>query len=687
MKINILLIENTRSDIRLIRELLSESREISFNLEPVSELSEGLTKLTQNNYDVVLLDINLPDRAGPDTFIELKKRFPQTPVIILTGKMDEGLGDLAVMQGAQDFLVKGKVDSDSMVRSIRYAIGRHRLEEKLRTSEGRYRRLFETAQDGILLLDTETQLVTDLNPRIVKMLGYTYDEILGKYLWEIEPFRNIPLIKIVISNEVFNKEYARFVDLPLTNKNGDSINVEFTSNRYRVNGKIVIQCNLRDITEKRQLEKLEQKRIQQSNLIGETSKRLNQMESEIEISAFLSSTLKKVIGQGYVLVSLFDESQTNLVVRAAEGFQDEGLVNSVLRLIGSDPREQKFSLKDMTSEEVALFRSGKLELLPGGLYCLLTRKYPEAVCNIMERLLNIRFTYTIGFVHHDRHVGGLMILCNSQETIEENKEIIEAIVAQAAAVINRCQTESILRKNEDKYRTLYESMAQGVVYTDTTGKILSANPAAECILEISRKKSDGEEVINANVTAIHEDGTAFPDDTHPSIQALKTGEPVRNAIMGIRSNQEKEYRWIMVNAIPLFKNEEQKPYQSFVTFDDITQLKRIEANLIRNQERLSLAQDGGLIGSFEHHFETGRITWSPQLELLYGLEPGSFGGTKEAWSKFIFSEDKDKIINMEQNVTMTGECSDDFRIVWPDGSLHWIYSKGKLYKNDRGEPV
>jgi PAS domain S-box-containing protein len=687
MKFNILLIEDNRNDIRLIRELLSESSVISFDLEAVAELSEGMKLLSQKKYDVVLLDIILPDSIGPDTFIELKKRFPQTPVIILTGQLDEELGDIAVMHGIQDFLVKGQVNCDSLVRSIRYAIGRHRLEEKLRTSESSYHRLFETAQDGILLLDAETQLITDLNPRIVQMSGFTYDEISGKYLWEIKPFRNIPLIKNVISNDVFNKDCARFADLSLTTNNGDLINVEFTSNRYRVNGKTVVQCNLRDITEKKKLEAIEQNHVQQSTLISNSSKRMNQLETENEISALLCEIVKKVIGQGYVLVSLFDDAHTNLSITATEGFQDPGLVNSTLRLLGTDPFKQKFPTRDMTGEELALFKSGKLELFPGGMYSLLTRKYPKPICDILEHVLNIRYIYTIGFAHHDHHAGGLIILCNSQKPILENKEVIEAIAAQSAALITRCRTESVLRKNEDKYRTLYESMAQGVLYTDAEGKITSANPAAERILGVTREKLNGVEVIRTNVTAIHEDGTAYPDNTHPSVQALQTGKPVQNVVMGIRSAQEKEYRWILVNAIPLFKDRENTPYQSFVTFDDITNLKHIEANLIRNQEHLSLAQEGGLIGSFEDHYPTGKIIWSPQLELLYGLKPGSFRGTHEEWSKYIYPDDICKIKSIDECINRTGEFHDDFRIIWPDGSLHWIYAKGKLYKNDRGESV
>ncbi|HEX6790804.1 MAG TPA: sensor domain-containing diguanylate cyclase [Candidatus Krumholzibacteria bacterium] len=125
-----------------------------------------------------------------------------------------------------------------------------RVAEPLRVSELRYRRLFETAQDGILILDANTGQITDANPFLEALLGYPHHELLGKTLWEIGPFQDI-----AASQESFRRlqatEYARYDDLPLETRTHERRHVEFVSNAYMVNDVKVIQCNIRDITSRR----------------------------------------------------------------------------------------------------------------------------------------------------------------------------------------------------------------------------------------------------------------------------------------------------------------------------------------------------------------------------------------------------------------------------------------------------
>jgi diguanylate cyclase (GGDEF)-like protein/PAS domain S-box-containing protein len=124
----------------------------------------------------------------------------------------------------------------------------------LRISESRYRRLFETAQDGILLLNADTAQIEDVNPYLVKMLGYSHDQFLGKKLWEVGPFADIAQSKEMFA-ELQMMGYVRYEDLPLISNSGKHIPVEFVSNTYDCDGIKVIQCNVRDISERKQLEK------------------------------------------------------------------------------------------------------------------------------------------------------------------------------------------------------------------------------------------------------------------------------------------------------------------------------------------------------------------------------------------------------------------------------------------------
>jgi PAS domain S-box-containing protein len=140
----------------------------------------------------------------------------------------------------------------------------------LRDSEMRYRRLFETAQDGILILDAETGLITDVNPFLMVLLDYSREELVGKALWDIGLFKDIEASKIAF-RQLIAEQYVRYEDLPLKTKGGQSINVEFVSNVYGVMGKRVIQCNIRDITKRKQAEHSEEqsRQAQKMEAIGE----------------------------------------------------------------------------------------------------------------------------------------------------------------------------------------------------------------------------------------------------------------------------------------------------------------------------------------------------------------------------------------------------------------------------------
>jgi diguanylate cyclase (GGDEF)-like protein/PAS domain S-box-containing protein len=124
------------------------------------------------------------------------------------------------------------------------------IDQSLKESELRYRRLFEAAQDGILILDAASGAITDVNPFLIAMLGFSRDEFVKKKLWEVGAFKDIEASKDAFQ-ALQKNEYIRYNDLPLRAKGGHLIPVEFVSNVYWAGGEKVIQCNIRDITERK----------------------------------------------------------------------------------------------------------------------------------------------------------------------------------------------------------------------------------------------------------------------------------------------------------------------------------------------------------------------------------------------------------------------------------------------------
>src|ERR1700686_1199629 len=124
--INVLLIEDNPGDTRLIRELLKEATGVPTGLLCADRLSTGLELLSKGGVDVVLLDLSLPDSKGLDTFSKVHTHAKELPVIVLTGFDDEELAMKAVRDGAQDYMAKGSVNSQSLMRSLRFAVERNR---------------------------------------------------------------------------------------------------------------------------------------------------------------------------------------------------------------------------------------------------------------------------------------------------------------------------------------------------------------------------------------------------------------------------------------------------------------------------------------------------------------------------------------------------------------------------------
>ena len=138
---------------------------------------------------------------------------------------------------------------------------RKKAEDALRASETRYRRLFESAKDGILILDADTGQVVDANPFLISLLGYSHADLLGKALWDLGPFKDVAVSRGAFK-ELQEKDYVRYEDLPLEARDGRLISVEFVSNVYLVGSTRVIQCNIRDITERKRHE-AEHKKLEQ----------------------------------------------------------------------------------------------------------------------------------------------------------------------------------------------------------------------------------------------------------------------------------------------------------------------------------------------------------------------------------------------------------------------------------------
>ena len=177
-QINALLIEDNPDDALLMAAALEDSLGASIHVEWVERLAAGMERLSNGeHWDVVLLDLSLPDAHGLETFTRLYSAHPDVAIVVLTGLDDEALSSAALREGAQDYIVKGQTDEDMLIRSIRYAVQRKRGEEAIRRSEARYRTLFEQSKDAIFV--AQDGQVIDANQAASDLFGYTHEEVIG----------------------------------------------------------------------------------------------------------------------------------------------------------------------------------------------------------------------------------------------------------------------------------------------------------------------------------------------------------------------------------------------------------------------------------------------------------------------------------------------------------------------------
>src|SRR5258707_6949491 len=142
--ITVLLIEDNAADAELILDLLTRSH-IPCDMAHVARLSAGLEQLGNRHIDVILVDLALPDSRGFDSVERVRRAAPGLPIVVLTGLDDAILATQALRQGAQDYLVKGQIDQRVLVRALRYAIERKRIENERQENEQRYRELLAAA--------------------------------------------------------------------------------------------------------------------------------------------------------------------------------------------------------------------------------------------------------------------------------------------------------------------------------------------------------------------------------------------------------------------------------------------------------------------------------------------------------------------------------------------------------------
>ncbi len=170
--------------------------------------------------------------------------------------------------------------------------------------------------------------------------------------------------------------------------------------------------------------------------------------------------------------------------------------------------------------------------------------------------------------------------------IYDDEGNLQKVIHIATDMTEHKEAELALQRSEEEYRTLFETMSQGVIYQSANGTITSANPAALRILRLTMDQLQGRTSVDPAWQSLHEDGTPFPGEEHPSMIALRTGKPVYDVMMGIYNPRTDQHTWIDVTSIPQFRPGEKKPYQVYTTLQDRSERRRAEHKLKEREAKL-----------------------------------------------------------------------------------------------------
>jgi PAS domain S-box-containing protein len=253
-KIKILHLEDSLGDSDLMRAAITAAG-IEFDYFLADNEADFLHTLQNEDINIIISDYSLPLYSGKQALKLASEKYAHIPFIFVSGAMGEDTAITAMLSGATDCVLKRKLEKlgsaiNRALKIVELNILKIQTEEVLSDSEVRYRRIFESANDGILILDSSLGKIVDVNPYLIALLGYSKDSFMEKEIWEIE------FLKDFVGNydkflELQQKASVSYNHLSLKKADGQKVDVEYVSSAYLANRMNMIQFNIRNITERK----------------------------------------------------------------------------------------------------------------------------------------------------------------------------------------------------------------------------------------------------------------------------------------------------------------------------------------------------------------------------------------------------------------------------------------------------
>lgn len=414
----------------------------------------------------------------------------------------------------------------------------------------RYRLLEENINDIILFVQYKTGRILEANKGALDTYGYTHDELLSLSINNLLEPGTIsgffPKIDTRYNKGIhFETKHIR--------KNGEIFPVEVNSQVSMLNDEIIQIEVIRDITERKQTEEaLSQSEHRFESLFRGAPIPLLEIDFK-EFSEFINQFWLEKGGK-------------NLHHQTLHHLPDE-----ILNL------SKKIKINDVNQVALSFFNcKTKADFLSHLVEWIKVFQFKEFVSDFYDILNGYQTSFEKEFrlqipdLEEERWVK-INIAIDP-----DDPNPLEHVLVSIIDFTARKHAENVLRQAEQRFRALFETMSQGVIYYDDEGYIIQANLAARKILGASMKELIGKCIYDSNWLRIGMDGLPIPEDQLPTKQTIKTGKAIHHAIMGAHNSVLKSKRWLDVSTVPQMREGYQQPYQAYIIFEDITERKLIE---------------------------------------------------------------------------------------------------------------
>jgi PAS domain S-box-containing protein len=279
-----------------------------------------------------------------------------------------------------------------------------------------------------------------------------------------------------------------------------------------------------DITARRLQEERLEREYRREHALDEFVTELIGLVDVEEVCRHVGAAAHALLPRAMAVTSAPQPDGTTFRMVDALGF--DPFADRILKLLPVDPFTIRFNVADLTSDELAQYRSGRLHRAEAGIYTATMRRIPRPICRAVEKLLRIRAVYTIGFAWEGHSYGGVALLLPEGVSLDEHVETIERMVHQASIAMERALALSALRESEERYRTIFQDSVVGIWRTSPDGRYLAANPAVARVYGF-----DSPEQMLSEVEDVSTDVYADPEDRRAFLELIEREGQVRDYVL------------------------------------------------------------------------------------------------------------------------------------------------------------